>query len=324
MNIRLKFSVFLVLLFASISVIGQVSPENVSPSSGEVMLNAKALKLPPPKYPVEARKVSAEGEVKVRITVNLEGKVTSAKAISGPIELRKASEDAALLAEFQPGLVLEGESAVLVYQYFLGPPPAGTKFVVKTNWTNIGMTLAALELAPTLRYFQSNILAMQIPNDWTDEHKKLARIEELKQEELRSPLVSKPKEKVLSDGTTTNIYIDSANRTSSAEADAIGQALIASIRARLGSQPLDLWYFNLGLGINRALDKADSKIRETRMTTVNPFKAFISETPPEIDSNLITELKNLALLMEKGILSDTDKVEATGYLSRIVNWTRSQ
>jgi TonB family protein len=65
-------------------------------------LNAKALTMPKPKYPEEARRLRASGKVKVQVIVDESGKVVSAKAADGPPPLRAAAEEAARLATFAP------------------------------------------------------------------------------------------------------------------------------------------------------------------------------------------------------------------------------
>lgn len=66
------------------------------------LLNSKALSLPKPKTPEEARRVKASGKVTVAVIVDESGKVISAKAIDGPIPLRAAAEAAARQATFAP------------------------------------------------------------------------------------------------------------------------------------------------------------------------------------------------------------------------------
>jgi len=82
------------------------APESVAggsraPLSGGV-LNGRAIKLPRPSYPSEARAVGASGPVTVQVLIDETGKVISARAIAGAPELRKASEEAAMKAEFTP------------------------------------------------------------------------------------------------------------------------------------------------------------------------------------------------------------------------------
>jgi len=78
--------------------------EVVAPAEGEI-LNSRALELPAPKYPAEARRVHEFGEVQVKVLVDETGKVISAEAIFGPDSLRQAAVDAAKLARFAPRVV---------------------------------------------------------------------------------------------------------------------------------------------------------------------------------------------------------------------------
>lgn len=66
------------------------------------LLNSKALSLPKPQFPEEARRVKASGKVTVAVIVDEAGKVISAKATDGPIPLRAAAEAAARQATFAP------------------------------------------------------------------------------------------------------------------------------------------------------------------------------------------------------------------------------
>ena len=78
--------------------------EGVAPAEGGI-LNSRALELPAPKYPAEARRVHEFGEVQVKVLVDETGKVISAEAIFGPDSLRQAAVDAAKLARFAPRVV---------------------------------------------------------------------------------------------------------------------------------------------------------------------------------------------------------------------------
>jgi TonB family protein len=79
----------------------EVQPQPSAPLSGGV-LNGRAIRLPKPEYPRAAREAHAQGPVEVRVLIDETGKVISARAISGQPELRAASEEAALRAEFTP------------------------------------------------------------------------------------------------------------------------------------------------------------------------------------------------------------------------------
>jgi len=96
-----------------VTEVGEEDAANTNPSKGAAtkgvakpvemgQLNAKALTLPKPKYPEEARRLRASGKVNVRVVVDENGKVISAKATDGPPPLRAAAEEAARLATFAP------------------------------------------------------------------------------------------------------------------------------------------------------------------------------------------------------------------------------
>lgn len=73
----------------------------LKPVSGGV-LNGVALSLPAPNYPEFARRMRTTGLVEVDVVVDENGKVVSARALSGPVALRDVSVQAALRARFSP------------------------------------------------------------------------------------------------------------------------------------------------------------------------------------------------------------------------------
>jgi TonB family protein len=94
-------------------------PPNMAPITGGV-LNGKAISLPAPRYPEEARSTRAAGTVKVRILVGEKGNVLEAEAISGPSELREAATKAAMKARFSPTQLMGQPvkvSGVIVYNF---------------------------------------------------------------------------------------------------------------------------------------------------------------------------------------------------------------
>ncbi len=94
-------------------------PAERAPISAGV-LNDKALSLPKPEYPPDAKAAGADGVVVVQVTIDEQGNVTEARAISGPPLLQQVSVNAALQAKFSPTL-LQGEpvkvTGVLVYNF---------------------------------------------------------------------------------------------------------------------------------------------------------------------------------------------------------------
>ncbi|HKR15647.1 MAG TPA: TonB family protein [Pyrinomonadaceae bacterium] len=84
------------------------------------LLNSKAVSLPKPQVPEEARRIRASGKVTVAVIVDETGKVISAKAIDGPLPLRAAAEAAARQATFAPttqdGITVK-VSGTLTYEF---------------------------------------------------------------------------------------------------------------------------------------------------------------------------------------------------------------
>jgi TonB family protein len=76
----------------------------LKPVSGGV-LNGKALALPKPAYPPQAKVARASGMVTVEVVIDEAGKVISAKAVDGHVLLRQAAVQAAQGARFSPTLL---------------------------------------------------------------------------------------------------------------------------------------------------------------------------------------------------------------------------
>ncbi len=80
----------------------------------------KVIKSVNPTYPVEASTKNVEGTVIVRIEVGKDGKVASAKALSGPPALYRSSVDAAMQFQYEP-LQDTPVTTTLEMSYGLGP-----------------------------------------------------------------------------------------------------------------------------------------------------------------------------------------------------------
>ena len=84
------------------------------------VLNSKAKDLVIPRYPPVARAVHAFGAVNVQVTIDEDGNVTSATALSGHQLLRQAAEQAALKSKFTPTFLGEQKvkvTGVIVYNF---------------------------------------------------------------------------------------------------------------------------------------------------------------------------------------------------------------
>ena len=65
----------------------------------------KRISTPQPPYPDEARKNHIGGTVRVQVLIDEQGNVISSQAVSGPLELRRVCEAAAMKARFTPTLL---------------------------------------------------------------------------------------------------------------------------------------------------------------------------------------------------------------------------
>jgi TonB family protein len=86
------------------------------------IINSKAVELPDPIYPPAAKAVAASGTVRVQVTVDENGDIISATAMSGHPLLQAAAVDAARRAKFSPTL-LDGKPVkvlgTLTYKFVL-------------------------------------------------------------------------------------------------------------------------------------------------------------------------------------------------------------
>ena len=99
---------------------GVKTPEGMkAPISGGV-LNGKAISLPAPEYPATAKQARVSGAVTVRVTVDENGAVIAAQAVSGHPLLQAAAVQAARQARFTPTLLM-GEpvkiTGVIIYNF---------------------------------------------------------------------------------------------------------------------------------------------------------------------------------------------------------------
>jgi protein TonB len=84
------------------------------------VVNGKAVNLVKPPYPPAAKAVRASGAVNVQVTIDENGNVISASAISGHALLRSAAESAARASKFSPTM-LSGQkvkvTGVIIYNF---------------------------------------------------------------------------------------------------------------------------------------------------------------------------------------------------------------
>ncbi|MFN6964177.1 MAG: TonB family protein [Pyrinomonadaceae bacterium] len=106
---------------------GSEQPVKIVPTSIDLgtLSSANAVRMVKPTYSPIALRSNISGKVTVKVTLDEEGNVTSAKAIDGHQLLRQTSEDAAMKSKFKPAMY-EGKpirsTGTIVYNY---DPQAG-------------------------------------------------------------------------------------------------------------------------------------------------------------------------------------------------------
>jgi len=135
---RNKFFFILILALSFSLSNAQVQTSTLPKAIFAGQLNGKAKSLPEPQYPAAARAVRASGTVNVQVTIDENGNVISAMAVSGHPLLRQSSEQAARQAKFSP-ILLSGQpvkvTGVIIYN-----------FVNPIDWLFVGKTLGDAEI----------------------------------------------------------------------------------------------------------------------------------------------------------------------------------
>ena len=164
---KLSFSIFTGLFLAlAVCLTSASAQENAPKMIRGGVLNGKAISLPKPPYPEEAKKDGAEGPVSVTVTIDEEGNVIEAKAaaeykVAGTVNengepemkpihpaLREAAESAAKAAKFSP-TKLSGQpvkvTGTIVYNFLAGGPELRRKLDTITAAPNYsGLTFRTI------------------------------------------------------------------------------------------------------------------------------------------------------------------------------------
>jgi TonB family protein len=100
------FPLFVVSLLAATSLSAEPARDGTPPqkqeSADEQTAELKLIKSPTVAYPEEALKKNIEGKATLRVVVDAKGRVSDAKALSGPPELFQAALDSTKQWEFEP------------------------------------------------------------------------------------------------------------------------------------------------------------------------------------------------------------------------------
>jgi TonB family protein len=314
-NMNLKVFSFLLLILGA----GSVFSQNPAPVLKDGTLGApdetykvddvrgnikrRAIYLPKPPYPREALEAGADGAVKVEVVLDREGKVVSAKAISGHPLLQTAAEETARKTMFRRSEAADpnaAETGVIVYNFA----------IEKMSWLKIGYDLAVIQKIPTLRPLLVPRIAKAFQPDWTGELEMLGKLAEMRRAEVEAEngsvtddkpvLIQKP---VQTTNSTTQISRKTELRVQipipnppTPERIALAQNLTASLASRLGGDEANLWRFNTGVNLARALGVF--RIPNEGRNAAQILRQALETAPGGISVETLTALKNLVEIFE--------------------------
>lgn len=244
------------------------------------VVNSKAISLPKPEYPQAAREANAQGSVNVKVTIDEEGDVIAANAVSGHPLLRSAAEVAARQAKFTP-TKLSGQpvkvTGTIVYNFV----------AAQSNEERV----KALEIATFLFIARSSVMELEKLNkafESTDFVKESLEDFPNFAQEL-APLVSIKDTPI---GKRLGIIDD----------------VIDSIRVKLS--PSDAWQFELGQNFGEffaqlfaAVDGDDfdsTKLNEASLRlNIARIKELIYSAPTEFPADVLEKFKEFTALGDK-------------------------
>ncbi len=268
------------------------------------IVNAKAIYLAKPVYPIEAREGGAEGAVRVEITIDEDGNVISANAVSGHPLLKIASEEAARKTKFRISRRPDGQAVqatgVLVYKFA----------IEKASWSKIGYDLAILEKTPTLRSFSVPTISKAFQPEWANELELLEKIAEMKRAEIErqanapednQPVFRRSIERKPDGGIVSSMRGEMRlpiPNPPTPERISVSQNLISSLQSRLGNDELSLWQFNLGVNLSKALEIYRNP--NERSNAAQILRQFSQDAPQDAPAEILNELQKLIAIFEKG------------------------
>ncbi len=274
---RIKFF-FLILLVLSVGLSDISAQEDAGGApanptlktiSGGV-LNGKATNLVKPPYPAAAKAVRAEGAVNVQVTIDEEGSVISASAVSGHPLLRAAAVQAARTSKFSP-TTLSGQpvkvTGIIVYNFVLPKAPQ-TRDSEKLIPMGLVMFLTAMKDIP------GDEESGQILRDLGNELPASMKAEKSRFEKLARAKTASEKGRIIDE-------------------------IIASIRK--DSTGTDTWMIDLGKQWGNAIGEAykitDSEYRRDRQNFIKSLQGmnWLLESPPkDISEETIDKIRAIA------------------------------
>jgi TonB family protein len=315
MRPKISHILFLILSLGLSSVLAQTPAPKVI-SKGVV--NGSAVVLPKPAYPAAAKAVNASGVVSVQVTIDEQGNVISAQAVSGHPLLQAASVAAARQAKFRPTL-LEGQpvkvTGIITYN-FVGAMTLG----------QIAYELSFAEKSLWLKSSVTSSINASLPAEWKEEKEALqtlnAYLADKKTEENKvtsSPQTStslssiddksaEPKEKFT---IRESVAIYNPGTLDERAVDMLRE-LQSKIENRLTANERTLWSFKLG----RILGKLNAEIDNSESTRANvaELDQLNAEAPAGLPSTVLLKVKEISDVSRQAG-SETERKEKIATLS---------
>lgn len=291
MRKKFLFTLALILSFGLSGVFAQTAkPKSISAG----IINGKATSLPKPEYPAAAQAVKAEGAVNVQVTIDENGNVISASAVSGHPLLRQAAEQAARQSKFSPTL-LSGQpvrvTGVIVYNFVAPQSISGNEKRLLMMGLGVFLTIGDL-----------------IPNDeWeAPEKEDLQEVPQIAEEML--PLTSITK------------------TTSKEKRDEIIKQVVVSLDSKLSGA--DAWQFEFGknfggilLDLQKSKTNTNNSIDESAVKTkLLNMKNAIYTAPPDFPQDVLDKFKELVKFADmENLNSDENKVHFAQLITATLN-----
>jgi TonB family protein len=307
MQNKLFFILLTVVTIGLINISAQETPKpptQIKSISGGV-LNGKAKSLTKPAFPAAAKAVNASGAVNVQVTIDENGDVVSASAVSGHPLLRQASEQAALTSKFAPTM-LSGQpvriTGIIVYN-----------FVMPMSVNQIGYELALAETSQSVQKYQLNSISSSFPTNWEAEIQAMQTLNSRLTPKAEKEKSVQPSAAMTSDtaaippregiatriGTYTGGTATSENYTLDDEAVAVIRDLQTKLESRLSVRENVLWSFRLGT----ILGKLKGQIDDAAKTQANlsELAQLSGRKPSDLPETISTKIGEIVELSQKDL-----------------------
>ena len=332
MNFKL-FSI-LILIFGAGGAFAQEAPvikDSTNPNKPEEVykiddvrgnIKRRAISLPKPPYPREALEAGADGMVKVEVVIGADGRIVSAKALSGHPMLYQTAEETARKTVFRKDETIDPnatETGVIIYSFA----------IARENWVRIGFMLTAIQKMPTLRGLNIPRIAKAFQTDWTQEHEMLAKLAEMRRVEVavensrpatdRPTLIQRP---VQTPGGTkqttvqaTTVFTLPMPYPPTPERIALAQNLSVALQSRLASSELNLWFFNTGSNLAKASELM--RVPNEGRNAAQILRQSLDSAPAGVSPEVLEALEKLIEIFESDRRTIDTRTEIGKYMSVI-------